>query len=406
MGTHPIFESDFDCLTGKSLMKLLEALCCFALVKGSERNRRDADTSLEAAKEQCNQFYAERGEGNTTTKRLGGGGQSTVYKCETDDANEQVPVVVIKMYNRPWEFNFTEREIIDTNLGKLDVGAQVYKFFYNADTVTNPSSKNPAGKIEEFLTGRDFDDDELYQLAEPAIYRAVAKKFAKLHKTSPAEMPIEVKFDKEIWPWNTKLVAEHLDQDWFKYNGAQRIVWRNLQMNSTLKAEIKFAADKVKESTTPTVFCHNDPHNGNIMTDKTAEGERLPDTLMLIDFDNSGWGYRAWDIDYYFSKWDDWPSQAVMEDFAQVYVNEFNTDSANSLTVDELILELRLHQPYLLLEQMMFYYSFLEGYQSPAHYRAYCDVIQNYFNRSVTCKAFTEHLSLFALLMSLTFFLH
>ena len=120
------------------------------------------------------------------------------------------------------------------------------------------------------------------------------------------------------------------------------------------------------------------------MTDKTAEGERLPDTLMLIDFDNSGWGYRAWDIDYYFSKWDDWPSQAVMEDFAQVYVDEFNTDSANSLTVDELILELRLHQPYLLLEQMMFYYSFLEGYQSPAHYRAYCDVIQNYFNRSGT----------------------
>ena len=84
-------------------MKLLDALCCLALVKGAERNRRDADTSLAAAEEQCNIFYADRGEGNTTTKRLGGGGQSTVYKCETDDANEQVPVVVIKMYNRPWE---------------------------------------------------------------------------------------------------------------------------------------------------------------------------------------------------------------------------------------------------------------------------------------------------------------
>ncbi len=120
------------------------------------------------------------------------------------------------------------------------------------------------------------------------------------------------------------------------------------------------------------------------MTDKTADGDRLPETLMLIDFDNSGWGYRAWDIDYYFSKWNDWPSQAVMEDFAQVYVAEFNSDSSNSLTVEELIRELRLHQPYLLLEQMMFYYSFLGGYQSPAHYRAYCDVIQNYFNRSGT----------------------
>ena len=46
----------------------------------------------------------------------------------------------------------TEREIIDTNLGDLNVGAQVYKFFYNPDTVTDPATTDPAGKIEEFLT--------------------------------------------------------------------------------------------------------------------------------------------------------------------------------------------------------------------------------------------------------------
>ena len=78
----------------------------------------------------------------------------------------------------------TEREIIDTNLGDLKMASKsgprlqfviyeflineqynlrvklrfinrlkkVYQFFYNKDTVTDPKSKDPAGKIEDFLT--------------------------------------------------------------------------------------------------------------------------------------------------------------------------------------------------------------------------------------------------------------
>ena len=43
------------------------------------------------------------------------------------------------MYQRPWEFNITEREIIDTAMGNVDVGPKVYKFL-------------PTGKIEEVST--------------------------------------------------------------------------------------------------------------------------------------------------------------------------------------------------------------------------------------------------------------
>jgi len=50
----------------------------------------------------------------------------------------------------------TERETIDTNLGKLGIGAQVYNSFYNPTTVTSPGSKDHAGKIAEFLTVRDL----------------------------------------------------------------------------------------------------------------------------------------------------------------------------------------------------------------------------------------------------------
>ena len=39
----------------------------------------------------------------TKTSRLGGGGQSVVYKCETNDESSDLSKVVIKMYMRPWE---------------------------------------------------------------------------------------------------------------------------------------------------------------------------------------------------------------------------------------------------------------------------------------------------------------
>ena len=42
--------------------------------------------------------------------------------------NYDPSVVAIKMYQRPWEFNMTEREIIDTAMGNVNVGPIVYKF--------------------------------------------------------------------------------------------------------------------------------------------------------------------------------------------------------------------------------------------------------------------------------------
>ena len=52
------------------------------------------------------------------------------------------------------------------------------------------------------------------------------------------------------------------------------------------------------------------------------------------------------------------------------------------MTASDVVLMMRYHQPYLLLEQMMFYFNFLDGYQAPEHLEAYCDVMQNYYNRS------------------------
>ena len=117
------------------------------------------------------------------------------------------------------------------------------------------------------------------------------------------------------------------------------------------------------------------------MINRDDNGDFLPDTLQFIDFDNAGWGYRAWDIDYYFSYWPTWPNKTTMEDFAAAYIAEMDSRSETTLTVSQLVTEMRLHQPYLLLEQMLVYYFYFNGYQSPALLAAYCDVMLNYYHR-------------------------
>ena len=61
-------------------------------------------------------------------------------------------------------------------------------------------------------------------------------------------------------------------------------------------SEVQFAVDKVAEGAklSGPVFCHNDPHNGNIMIDRDENGAMVPETLVLFDFDNAGWGHRIW----------------------------------------------------------------------------------------------------------------
>ena len=116
------------------------------------------------------------------------------------------------------------------------------------------------------------------------------------------------------------------------------------------------------------------------MLDDGNDGNMNIDTLKLIDYDNAAWGYRAWDINYYLSKWPEWPTTAVMEDFVETYLQELNKNE-KVMTKDEVMKELRYHQPYVLLEQMLFYNVYLNGYTSPAHVNAYCDVMKNYFMR-------------------------
>ena len=45
------------------------------------------------------------------------------------------------------------------------------------------------------------------------------------------------------------------------------------------------------------VICHNDVHQGNVMRNK--DGEIQLDSIILVDFDQAGYGFRMWDIIYF-----------------------------------------------------------------------------------------------------------
>ena len=115
------------------------------------------------------------------------------------------------------------------------------------------------------------------------------------------------------------------------------------------------------------VLCHNDLHLGNMMID---EDDTTGDSLILIDFDNTRYGYRAFDFVYHFgyqslsTETDEWvpngdttyyPNQTVIDDFLTIYSANYN--GPLDASIETLQAEVRAHSPYVLLEQIAFLYG-------------------------------------------------
>lgn len=137
--------------------------------------------------------------------------------------------------------------------------------------------------------------------------------------------------------------------------------------------EIKWVSetllDYYNETETPKL-CHNDLHLGNMMID---EDDSTGDSLILIDFDNTRYGYRVFDLIYflnyqavsldpsaigeeYGSQF--YPSDETIMDFVTIYTESFNANynktTSEGTTVEKMMEEVYAHTPYNLLEQIMF----------------------------------------------------
>ena len=62
---------------------------------------------------------------------------------------------------------------------------------------------------------------------------------------------------------------------------------------------MEFLYDKAYASISPNVWAHNDLHPGNFFVRDAPEGTPLEERLLFIDYDNSEFGTRNFDMTYY-----------------------------------------------------------------------------------------------------------
>jgi len=117
--------------------------------------------------------------------------------------------------------------------------------------------------------------------------------------------------------------------------------------------EVKFTEETLQTyfDTNPEtpILCHNDIHTGNVM--RNTEGVLNPDEVILVDFDQTHYGFRMWDILYFLTNWDV-PSDEEFEKIIQTYINyqTYNETLAMSTMLEE-----KDHMlPYVMLERLTF----------------------------------------------------
>ena len=83
-------------------------------------------------------------------------------------------------------------------------------------------------------------------------------------------------------------------------SGLYSVTLRTL-FKEQLQEEINFTERTLQsyynENPERAVICHNDVHQGNVMRNK--DGEIQLDSIILVDFDQAGYGFRMWDIIYF-----------------------------------------------------------------------------------------------------------
>ena len=112
------------------------------------------------------------------------GAQSIIYKCYNEnftqpacEPNCKPDVTALKIYFTSEDKNFTELEMIDTQLTEQGVRYPVYQW------------TGGIGKVEEFLSGRtDFEDDtEVPSFENKTLRLAVVQRLATLHSSGLLE---------------------------------------------------------------------------------------------------------------------------------------------------------------------------------------------------------------------------
>jgi len=319
----------------------------------SPRDFSDAPTfdELETiGKASCRAFYTDRAvpEESIFNDFVTNGGQGAIFRCWTDVSDIQPNETANKVYFYPETMNLTQIELINTAVNNTGVRPTLYQFHDNGYI------EEWLGDYEDFNSGKA--DLELWEVGD-----LVAKSLSLVHSTDVDGIP----HDSHLgftW-WNTRNIKSHfyiLEQLSTEERWNRAIGWFNWD-RAELDSNIEWLHNLIQDNhqrREQVHLCHNDPHGGNMMLKR---GDKTGETYKLIDYDNTLYGYRAFDWSYYFihqtirrcyldneCKFVD---KDYIDSFLLIYLENYSGWDVNTVTLSQLRKELDIMTPYVLLEQ-------------------------------------------------------
>jgi len=185
------------------------------------------------------------------------------------------------------------------------------------------------------------------ELKVPVYAAAIARKLATVHT-------LDVPINKEpTWLWDT--FSQWLDS--IRRVDQKRPIHKLERelMSFDFESEIQWLKPFLLSCHSPTVFCHNDLQEGNILLPENTSIKNFDDTIVCIDFEWCAYNYRGFDLGNHFDErmYDysnpDWPhfyyyaDQYPSEHEKRLFVREYMKNSKNlpkdKATEDQLIKE-------------------------------------------------------------------
>ena len=161
------------------------------------------------------------------------------------------------------------------------------------------------GLIYSYIEGRTISIGDLIDIK---TFNQTAKAIAGHHKLSPPIKKVPILFIT-LRKWISNVPLEYIEPEKKAYD------------INIIKKELVFMEENLKNRS-DVVFCHNDLLLKNfIKNDKSVE---------LIDYEYSGYSYRAFDLANHFNEWcgfelvwENFPSEDTQRRFLKEYLKEF-----------------------------------------------------------------------------------
>ena len=173
------------------------------------------------------------------------------------------------------------------------------------------------GLIYSYIEGRTISIGDLIDIK---TFNQTAKAIAGHHKLSPSIKKVPILFIT-LRKWISNVPLEYIEPEKKAYD-----------INS-IKKELVFMEENLKNRS-DVVFCHNDLLLKNfIKNDKSVE---------LIDYEYSGYSYRAFDLANHFNEWcgfelvwENFPSEDTQRRFLKEYLKEFYDNKKNESDLEK-----------------------------------------------------------------------